>query len=63
MTGDDGTYYFTGYIAVSPLPEYAGLGIEGPRYRVAIQAISDEVLVDQLLMPSGIARPERLPGR
>ena len=29
VTGDDGTLYFTGYIAVSPLPEYAGLGIAG----------------------------------
>lgn len=55
VTGDDGTYYFTGYIAASPLQEYAGLGVEGPRYRVAIQALSDEVLVDQLLMPFGIA--------
>lgn len=51
ITGDDGTIYFTGYIAVSPLPEYAGLAIEGPRYRIAIQAVSDELLLDQLLMP------------
>ncbi len=51
VTGDDGTLYFTGYIAVSPLPEYAGLGIGGPQYRLAIQALSDEVLLDQLLMP------------
>jgi len=51
VTGDDGTYYFTGYIAVSPLPQYAGLAIEGPRYRIAIQALSDELLLDQLLMP------------
>jgi hypothetical protein len=51
VTGDDGTYYFTGYIAVSPLPEYAGMAIEGPRYRIAIQALSDEVLLDQDLMP------------
>ena len=51
MTADDGTPYFTGYIAVSPLPEYAGLAIEGPRYRIAIQAVSDELLLDQLLMP------------
>jgi hypothetical protein len=51
VTGDDGTMYFTGYIVVSPLPEYAGLGLEGPRYRTAIQAISDEILLDQLLMP------------
>jgi hypothetical protein len=51
ITGDDGTLYFTGYIAVSPLPEYAGLAIEGPRYRIALQAVSDELLLDQLLMP------------
>jgi len=51
VMGDDGTPYFSGYIAVSPLPEYAGLAIEGPRYRIAIQAVSDELLLDQLLMP------------
>jgi hypothetical protein len=51
ITGDDGTVYFTGYIAVSPLPEYAGVGLEGPRYRTALQAVSDELLLDQLLMP------------
>jgi hypothetical protein len=53
VTGDDGTVYFTGYIAASPLPEYAGLAIEGPRYRIAIQAVSDELLLDQLLMAPG----------
>src|SRR5580658_5274994 len=51
VVGDDSTIYFTGYIAVSPLPEYAGLALEGPRYRIAIQAVSDELLLDQLLMP------------
>jgi hypothetical protein len=51
VTGDDGTTYFTGYIAVSPLLEYCGLGLEGPRYRTAIQAVSDELLLDLLLMP------------
>ncbi|MGB9406733.1 MAG: hypothetical protein WCA89_04305 [Terracidiphilus sp.] len=51
VTGDDGTYYFTGYIAVTPMPEYAGFAIEGPRYRIAIQALSDELLLDQNLMP------------
>jgi hypothetical protein len=54
VTGDDGTSYFTGYIAVTPLPEYAGYAIEGPRYRIAIQALSDEVLLDQLLVPSSM---------
>lgn len=51
VTGDDGTPYFTGYIAASPLPEFAGLGLEGPRYRTAIQAVSDELLLDQMMMP------------
>ncbi len=51
VTGDDGTPYFTGYLAVTPLPEYAGLDLEGPRYRLAIQALSDELLLDQLPMP------------
>ena len=57
IIGDDGTCYLTGYIAVTPLPEYTGLGMTGPRYRIAIQAISDELFLDQLAMaPSkGIA--------
>lgn len=54
VTGDDGTAYFTGYIAVSPLPEYAGMGLEGPRYRTALQAMSDELLLDQLMMPPSV---------
>lgn len=54
VTGDDGTAYFTGYIAVSPLPEYAGMGLEGPRYRTAIQAVSDELFLDQLMMPPSV---------
>jgi hypothetical protein len=48
VTGDDGTQYFTGYIAASPAPVYAGMAIDGPYYRFAIQAVSDEFLMDQL---------------
>lgn len=51
IAGDNGTTYFTGYIAVSPLAEYAGIGVEGPRYRTQIQAVSDELILDQLPMP------------
>ena len=60
MTGDDGTVYFTGYIAAAPLPEYAGVALEGPRYRLAIQAVSDEILLDQVLMPpsAGLAEED-----
>ena len=50
VTGDDGTLYFTGYVVTTPMQEYAGLALEGPRYRFAIQAVSDEILLDQVLM-------------
>lgn len=51
ITGDDGTTYFTGYVAAAPLPEYAGVGIEGPRYRIAVEAVSEEFLLNQAGMP------------
>ena len=47
ITGDDGTLYFTGYLASTPLPQYAGLALEGPHYRLSVQAVSDEFLLDQ----------------
>ena len=53
ITGDDGTPFFTGYVAATPMPEYAGLALDGPRYRLAIEAISDEHLLDQLPMTPG----------
>src|SRR6202046_3501249 len=62
VTGDDETTYFTGYIAVSPLPEYSGMSLEGPRYRIAIQAVSDEILLDQLLMPPSSGTAENTAG-
>lgn len=51
VTGDDNTVYFTGYIAVTPLPVYTGMGFSGPQYRTTIQAVSDEILLDRVLMP------------
>ena len=51
VTGDDGTVYFTGYLAVSPQPEFAGLGVTGPLYRLALEAVSDEILLDTQLLP------------
>jgi len=54
VSGDDGTAYFTGYIAVTPLPEYRGLCLEGPRYSTAIQAVSDELLLDQQPINSNV---------
>lgn len=51
VIGDDGTVYFTGYLAVTPLAEYAGLGLMGPLYRCALEAVSDEILLDTQLIP------------
>jgi len=50
VTGDDGTTYFTGYVVSTPLAEYAGLALDGPRYRYVVQAVSDEFLLDQAAM-------------
>ncbi len=52
VASDECITYFTGYIATNPFPEYAGFGMEGARCRIAIQAISDELLLDQLSMMS-----------
>src|SRR5271165_120975 len=49
VAGDNGILYFTGYIAATPLPEYAGFAMEGPRYRLAICAVSDEILLDMAI--------------
>ncbi len=51
VTGDNGTSLFTGYVAVSPMPEYTGLGMAGPVYRLALEAVSDEILLDTQLLP------------
>jgi hypothetical protein len=34
------------------------MGVEGPRYRLAIQAMSDEILLDQMLMPPSAGMAE-----
>lgn len=47
VVSDDGAVLFTGYLATEPVAEYAGAGIAGPVYRVAIAAISDEWLLDK----------------
>jgi hypothetical protein len=47
VAGDDGTIYFTGYLAATPMPEYTGMALEGPRYIYALEAVSDELLLDQ----------------
>ncbi|HEV2134209.1 MAG TPA: hypothetical protein VGR47_08090 [Terracidiphilus sp.] len=56
VTGDDDTVYFTGYILVTPLLLYAGTGMQGPQYYTSIQAVSDEILLDQALMLPGMGQ-------
>ena len=48
VSGDDNTLYFTGYVATAPMPAYAGGALQGACYRYAVEAISDELLLDQL---------------
>lgn len=51
VSGDEGTLYFTGYIATDPIPEYAGMDVAGARFRIAVYALSDEAALDQLAIP------------
>lgn len=47
ICGDDGTVYFTGYIATNPIPEYLGLALAGPVSRLRIVGSSDEAQLDE----------------
>lgn len=47
ITGADGTVYFSGHLMATALPEYAGMAMDGPRYRWHVRAFSDDVLLDQ----------------
>jgi hypothetical protein len=48
IIGDDGSSYFTGAIATMPSVKYAGMGMEGPRYRYFISALGDDVTLNTL---------------
>ncbi len=51
VTAANGTVLFTGYVATDPKPVYAGVGLKGPVYRYAVNAVSDEWLLDKQAMP------------
>ena len=53
ISSDAGVELFTGYLTVEPVPVYAGTATEGPVYRLAVRAVSDEWLLDK---QSGLAR-------
>jgi hypothetical protein len=44
---DAAVVLFTGYVATEPQQIYAGVGTEGPVYRTAFHAVSDEWLLDR----------------
>ena len=46
VQGEDGSQYFSGYLAATLLAEYVGLGMQGPRYRMVLEAISSERLLE-----------------
>ena len=47
VAADAGTLLFTGYLTTEPVPTYAGVATEGPVYRLAFRAVSDEWLLDK----------------
>lgn len=47
VTTDEGEIHFTGYIMATPVPEYAGFAMDGPRVRLLVRALSDDVLLDE----------------
>jgi len=52
LTRTDGSLIFTGYLTQAPAAEYLGVGQQGPVYRYAMAAESDEVLLDQKVLPN-----------
>ncbi len=48
----DGSSVFTGYLTSVPEFEYLGWGEQGPVYRYALQAVSDDFLLDRKLGPT-----------
>ena len=47
VSSDSGPVLFTGYLATEPEQVYVGQGISGAIYRIAIDAVSDEWLLDK----------------
>jgi hypothetical protein len=48
----NGSDVFTGYVNAAPQYEYLGWGEQGPVYRYNVEALSDEVLLDQKVLPN-----------
>jgi hypothetical protein len=48
----NGSDVFTGYVSAAPQYEYLGWGEQGPVYRYNVEALSDEIVLDQKVLPN-----------
>ncbi len=60
VADDGGTFLFTGYMLTEPKLEYAGEGVGGAVYEVAVSASSDEVLLNRQGVPQSMATSGQL---
>ena len=59
VTAEDGSVLFTGYLATEPVQIYVGLATTGAAYKMRLEAVSDEWLLDRLgpgLSAAGLAQ-------
>lgn len=51
VMSDNGTYLFTGYLPAAAEPEFAGYSSTGPQYLYAINALSEDWLLNRQALP------------
>lgn len=51
ITADNGTYLFTGYLPQAAEPVFAGYSSSGPQYRYAVNAVSEDWLLNREALP------------
>ncbi len=51
ITADNGTYLFTGYLPSAAEPVFVGYNSTGPRYRVIVNAVSEDWLLNRQALP------------
>ncbi len=51
ITADNGTFLFTGYLPSAAEPVFAGYNSSGPRYRMVLNALSEDWLLNREALP------------
>lgn len=51
ITSDNGAFLFTGYVPSAPEPLFRGYGSTGPEYRVVVNALSEDWLLNREALP------------